>query len=317
MIFSLFALAIAANAASFRGLSAVSARIAWAGGTQGSILRTTDGGATWRRVSPPDTEGLDFRDMEAFDANTAYALSAGPGPASRLYHTSDGGANWRLLLANDAPKGFWDAIAFWNPRRGVLMGDPAGATFDIRLTDDGGRTWRRPERLPEARPEESAFAASGTCLIVGGGGRAWFATGGKGGGRVFRSSDWGRTWDASETPVRHDGASSGIFSIAFRDHRRGIVVGGDFQKPGEARGHVAITGDGGLTWTPVQGPPLYLSAVRWRGDVLVATGPSGTVQSSDGGRTWTESAPPGYHTLDIADGRIWAAGLSGPTLIFR
>src|SRR4051812_29350538 len=50
--------------ARFRGLSAVSSTVAWVGGT-GVVLRTTDGGATWASVSPPDTGALDFRDVEA------------------------------------------------------------------------------------------------------------------------------------------------------------------------------------------------------------------------------------------------------------
>lgn len=303
-----------ATAASLRGLSAVSSKIAWAGGTEGTILRTTDGGATWQRVSPPGTEKLDFRDIEAFDAHTAFALSAGPGEASRLYQTTDGGANWKLLAVNGDPNGFWDAIAFWDRRSGVRMGDPVGGIFDIHVTLDGGKTWRRPERMPAARAEESAFAASGTCLITGRGGRAWFATGGKGGGRVFLSTDWGRTWDAAETPVRHETAASGIFSIAFRDNRHGIAVGGDFQKPTEPAAG-AITTDGGRTWQPLTGAGIYLSAVRWQGELLMATGPGGTVRSRDSGRTWTSPAPPGFHTIAAAGGRIFAAGADGPAVI--
>lgn len=292
----------------------MSSEIAWAGGTEGTILRTTDGGTTWQQVSPPGVEKLDFRDLEAFDAHTAFALSAGPGEASRLYHTTDGGKSWTLLTANGSPNGFWDAIAFWDRRRGVRMGDPVGGVFDIHLTLDGGKTWRRPERMPPAREEESAFAASGTCLITGRGGRAWFATGGKGGGRVFRSTDWGRTWDVAETPLRHDTASSGIFSIAFRDDGNGIAVGGDFQKPGDPA-PAAVTADGGRTWQSVAGAGIYLSAVRWYGELLIATGPGGTVRSRDGGRTWTNPAPPGFHAIAAAAGRIFAAGANGPAVI--
>src|SRR5262245_30555162 len=57
--------------AHFRGLSAVSRQVAWVGGytaTTGVVLRTTNGGTTWQDVSPPGAAGLQFRDIEAFDA---------------------------------------------------------------------------------------------------------------------------------------------------------------------------------------------------------------------------------------------------------
>src|SRR5689334_9879630 len=52
----------------FRGLSAVSSRIAWVSGTNGTVLRTTDGGASWASVGPslaPEDRDLQFRDIEA------------------------------------------------------------------------------------------------------------------------------------------------------------------------------------------------------------------------------------------------------------
>src|SRR3954468_20376610 len=69
----------------YRGLDAVSARIAWVGGSNGEVLRTTDGGRIWQDVSPPDTTGLLFRDVEAFSAYRASVLAIGPGDASRIY----------------------------------------------------------------------------------------------------------------------------------------------------------------------------------------------------------------------------------------
>src|SRR3954471_14512489 len=59
----------------FRGLAAVSAQVAWVSGEKGTVLRTTDGGATWADVSPPEAAGLALRDIEAFDAKHAVTLS--------------------------------------------------------------------------------------------------------------------------------------------------------------------------------------------------------------------------------------------------
>ncbi|GAB2330624.1 hypothetical protein STREPTOSP366_57780 [Streptomyces variabilis] len=65
----------------FRGLAAVSRDTAWVAGTLGTVLRTTDGGRTWRDVSPPGAGQLQFRDVEAFDARRAVVLWGRPAGA--------------------------------------------------------------------------------------------------------------------------------------------------------------------------------------------------------------------------------------------
>src|SRR5215471_11115805 len=82
--------------ADFRGLCAVSAKVAWVSGTKGTFGRTTDGGKTWSVGTVPGAETLDFRDVEGFGETTAYLLSAGPGEDSRIYKTMDGGKTWIL-----------------------------------------------------------------------------------------------------------------------------------------------------------------------------------------------------------------------------
>jgi photosystem II stability/assembly factor-like uncharacterized protein len=90
--------------ASLRGVSAVDEKVCWASGSKGTVLRTTDGGAHWMVLHPDlDRDGakeslaaLDFRDIEAFDANTAIAMSAGLAEkgAARIIKTKDGGLHW-------------------------------------------------------------------------------------------------------------------------------------------------------------------------------------------------------------------------------
>ena len=86
------------SAARLRGLSAVSSTTAWASGSLGTVLRTTDRGATWQQVGPPGTQDLQFRDIEAFDADHAVILSIGSGSDSRIYVTADGGQTWALKI---------------------------------------------------------------------------------------------------------------------------------------------------------------------------------------------------------------------------
>ncbi|NBH06984.1 oxidoreductase, partial [Amycolatopsis sp. SID8362] len=146
--------------AQFRGLSAVSARVAWVSGTQGTVLRTTDGGATWKSVGPPGTETLQFRDVEAFDADHAVVLSIGPGTDSRVYRTDDGGAHWRQTFQNTDAAAFYDCLAFFDPWRGLAMSDPVDGRFRVQATFDGGRSWRQvPDSgFPAALPGEAGFA---------------------------------------------------------------------------------------------------------------------------------------------------------------
>lgn len=305
------------STASLRGISAVSEPVAWASGTNGTVLRTANGGRSWHAIKVSGTEALDFRAIRAFDDKTAFIMSVGSGESSRIYKTSDGGARWELVLQNKDPHGFFDAIAFWNLNRGIVMGDPVDGHIFVATTADGGKTWQpvAAASIPAARPGEGAFAASGTCLALGTGGLAWISTGGTGGSRVYRSSDWGRTWKAVETPIRHDGEASGIFSIAFRDATHGIAVGGNYSKPTEDAGNFALTEDGGVTWkAPAARPKGYRSAIAYIPGTkeLIATGTTGTDASKDGGASWIHVSDDAFNALSFASATAgWAVGPKG------
>ncbi|MDQ1612425.1 MAG: hypothetical protein QOG00_2356 [Pyrinomonadaceae bacterium] len=306
----------------FRGVSAVSQTIAWASGERGTYARTTDGGRTWAVGNVPGAAELDFRDVDAFDANTAYLLSIGEGEKSRIYKTTDGGASWKLQFKSARPSAFFDAMAFWDRDHGIAMSDPVDGRFLVITTSDGGATWRETPRegMPPALAGEGGFAASGTCITVEGKRNVWFGTGGASGARVFRSSDAGRTWDVATTPIIYD-KSAGIFSVAFRDAKRGVIVGGDYTKEGESKQNAAVTRDGGRTWTPVTAvrPHGYRSCVAYvrgaRGTpvLLVAVGPSGSDYSTDDGASWKSFGAEGFHTASFTrtDGAGWAAGEQG------
>jgi|tagenome__1003787_1003787.scaffolds.fasta_scaffold20937767_3 photosystem II stability/assembly factor-like uncharacterized protein len=248
-----------------RGVSAISARVAWASGTHGTYLRTTDGGATWEVGHVSGAEMLDFRDVEAFSADEAYLLAAGPGEQSRIYKTADAGKNWILQFANKDPKGFFDCVAFWDGEHGIAVGDPVEGKFQVITTNNGGKEWKPvlPEKLPTAVDGEGAFAASGTCIAVEGNKNVWFVTGGSA-ARVFRSVDAGESWTVTETPLFHGPASAGIFSVAFRDAKHGVIAGGDYKEPNKNVASLALTSDGGSTWRLAKiAPQKYFSAVAF------------------------------------------------------
>jgi photosystem II stability/assembly factor-like uncharacterized protein len=254
-----------------RGVSAVSTQIEWASGTHGTYVRTTDGGRSWIPAQVPNASGLDFRGVVAFSSDEAFLMSAGPGDHSRIYHTVDAGQHWELQFTNTNPQGFFDSIAFWDSKHGVVVGDPikdekGQLKFEILLTDDG-KTWQPlpAAKLPPAVEGEGAFAASNSCLAMlpVPDTNIWFATGGSV-ARVFHSPDRGQTWQVFDTPINHGTASTGIFSIAFRDPLHGVIAGGDYKNPDRDGPNLAFTKDGGKTWSLSRiFPQAYFSAVAY------------------------------------------------------
>jgi len=166
--------------ASLRGIDSVDGTVAWASGTEGTVLKTTDGGAHWQKCAVPDGDKdgatLDFRGVQAFDAITAIVMASGPGEKSRLYKTSDGCASWILLFTNPDASGFWDGLQFIpaigrdKGRMGRLIGDPVNGKFADFMTYDYGKTWGvDTQRYPEvasAKFGESLFAASNSAMIL-------------------------------------------------------------------------------------------------------------------------------------------------------
>jgi photosystem II stability/assembly factor-like uncharacterized protein len=297
-----------------RGLCAVSAEVAWVSGTKGTYGRTTDAGKTWSVRTVPGAANLDFRDVEAFGEATAYLLSAGPGDSSRIYKTEDGGTIWRLQFTNPDREAFFNAMAFWDDKNGIALGDPVKGQFQLIVTEDGGKNWKRLSgiNLPPALPNEGAFAASGTCLVSYGKEDVWFCTGGAKTARVFHSSDRGQNWTVSKTPVVAGTASAGIFSIAFRDRNHGMIVGGDYRKPSESGATAAVTSDGGKTWKLLDSPFCYRSGVAWAKDRWVVVGTLGSDVSLDDGATWKPLDRANYNSVAFAStGEGWAVGPKG------
>jgi len=300
--------------AAFRGLSVVNEKVVWASGTGGTVIRTVDGGATWNVISVPDAAKLDFRDIEAFDANTAFILSIGNGDSSRIYKTIDGGATWKQQFTNDKKEAFFDAIGCWDRNNCIAMSDPVDGSYYLISTQDGGATWKPvvSSKKPATAVGEASFAASGTCLIVHGKNGVFIVSGGDA-ARVFHSADRGINWTTVNSPLVYGTSGSGIFSIAMRDAKNGVVVGGNYEKPAETRSNLAFTTDGGKTWTAAKGLGGYRSGVTYV-DVktIIAVGSGGSDISKDGGKTWANIDKINYNSVESKGTKaIWAVGASG------
>ncbi|MFI1395574.1 WD40/YVTN/BNR-like repeat-containing protein [Streptomyces sp. NPDC020681] len=302
----------------FRGLAAVSRSTAWVAGSKGTVLRTGDGGRSWRNVSPPGAGELEFRDIEAFDSRRAVVLAIGEGEASRVFRTEDGGASWTESFRNTDPKAFYDCITFFDSRNGLAMSDPVDGKYRILSTGDGGKSWKvlPSAGMPAALPGEAAFAASGQCLVSSGRKDVWLATGGGATARVLHSADRGLNWTVAESTVPAGDPARGVFAVAFRDRTHGIAVGGDYRPDQASPQAAAVSGDGGHSWQQAKTPPpAYRSGVTWLPHskrAALAVGPTGTDLTVDGGHSWRTVDTGSYDTVDCtADFGCWASGEKG------
>jgi hypothetical protein len=236
--------------ASLRGIHNVGAGVAWASGTNGTVLRTEDGGYLWQTCSmPPGAEKLDFRGVQAFDENTAIVMSSGPGDQSRLYKTTDGCQTWKLVFTNPDKDGFWDAIVARVGESGsgevcnvgsriitgTILGDPTVHKSNQSKTTEPssfylanfevGVTCPKDELSPSAQsifalPAEAAFAASNSLLEQLGPSTYWMAVG----TRLIQystdvsipSHDAVQSFCDISVPVSRHSASAGVFSLAIR-----------------------------------------------------------------------------------------------------
>ena len=292
--------------ADLRGLSVVSRGVVWASGTHGTVLHTTNGGKTWTLDTIPGASNLDLRGIAATSSTVAHAMSIAD--SSRIFRTVNGGRTWSLQYMSLRKGSFFDAIRFFDPKHGIVMSDPVDGHFLLVTTDDGGDTWQEvpADRLPPCLPGERAYAASGRGIATFGR-HVWFVSGGATSARVFHSTDRGLTWTVSDTPIRAGIRSAGIFSIDFRDATHGVIAGGDYRQPAMRGRNVALTSDGGATWTVVDSatsPAGFRSAITFvpgtNGRRLVAVGLNGTDVSRDGGRTWATVDTAAYNSLGFA-----------------
>ncbi|HMG87086.1 MAG TPA: hypothetical protein VK574_15240 [Terracidiphilus sp.] len=337
-----FTLQTSNTTADLRGIHNVGNGVAWASGTNGTVLRTEDGGYVWQSCSmPPDAEKLDFRGIESFNANTAIVMSSGPGDQSRLYRTTDGCHTWKLVFTNPDETGFFDSVHFAPDGKLYVLGDPVKNAFALFLSDDYGDTWfAAGDKGRDAHANEGAFAASnssftsyGPFLLFGAGGSEhahayWTSTRcspppGHPNGPAL--SDCGVVWNSSEVPVASGTPASGIFSLAAKatTTKSGaptatvIAVGGVYDHPDLGTQIAAFSVDGGQHWTAAITPPHgYRSAVAYdpATKTWITVGPNGTDISTDDGKNWHALHPdPALHDPPDAD-RNWNA-LSLPFVV--
>jgi len=320
--------------ADLRGIHAVGNGVAWASGTNGTVLRTTDDGAHWQLCpTPPNAEPLDFRGIQAFDAQTAIVMSSGKGDLSRLYKTTDACQTWTLLFTNPEKDGFFDAIQADSREHAVVLGDSVASKLQMWQWNEGSdpeaELSYQDAHLAEAG--ESSFAASNSVLQLVSTSQVdpiwkyamrWASGTSSHEYMTIMRHEKTKTCEPCRGditrlsfPLKAKSSSAGIFSFSFRDDLTGIFVGGNYANPEATMDTAAFTIDGGMKWLPAQTPPHgFRSSAAYdpTTKTWITVGPNGTDISTDDGRNWRALKPTPADSPD-AD-RDWNA-LSLPFVV--
>lgn len=291
-----------------RGLSVVNDKVIWVSGSNGQVGRSLDSGNTWKWMTVKGFEKMDFRDIEAFDETTAIIM--GIDAPAYILSTSNGGETWTIVFKDDTKGMFLDAMEFWNPYSGIVIGDPLHKRFFVARTFDGGLNWQAlPEsNKPLAKDGEACFAASGTNIRKLNNEEAIFITGGTVSNVHVRDKQ-------IKLPLMQGTETTGANSIAVKNKKTWMVVGGDFNKRDSAGGNAAVTFNAGKSWTIPSVPPggyrscvEYIQKKQW-----VTCGLNGVDITNDDGRTFKSISKEGFHVVRKAKNgnAVFFAGSGG------
>jgi photosystem II stability/assembly factor-like uncharacterized protein len=275
---------------SLRGLSVVNDRIIWVSGSNGMVGKSIDSGKTFIWQVVKGYEKTEFRDIEAFNDSTA--LIMGIESPAYILRTTNGGVNWKKVYENNALGMFLDAMEFLNSQNGIVIGDPLEGRIFMAKTFDGGNSWKDLplQNNPIADSGEAFFASSGTNIRKLNQQEAVFVSGGK-------SSHLFINGKKILVPIIQGKQSTGANSIAVKNNRTLIVVGGDFNTKDSNINNCFITKNAGKDWyapeIPLHG---YRSCVEWLNKKnWISCGLNGVDFSKDDGNTWNWISKESYH----------------------
>lgn len=298
---------------SLRGLYAVDQSVCWVSGSEGTVMRTTNAGVTWKNVSPYGYDKLQFRDIHAFGKDTAIILSAGL--PTVICKTVDGGKTWNEVYRNENEGVFFDAMDFWNNQTGMAFSDAPEDRLLIIITRDGGNSWTvlPSKSLPKVLSHQGGFAASGTCIKAFGKSSALIGLGGPE-ATVLLTNDFGKSWTKTTAPLDFGEPSKGIFSIDMLNKNFGFCVGGDYRADSLTYQNMAVTNDGGKTWKAYVNPTttgLYKSCINVINQKdIIATSRTGIVYTRNAGKDW-QVLEGSFYSIFTVKGVSWLSGPEG------
>lgn len=281
-----------AKTTSIRGLSVVNDNIVWVSGANGMVGRSIDGGASFKWTKVDGFAKTDFRDIEAFDANTAIIM--GIDTPAVILKTIDGGKTWKIVFQDKRAGMFLDAMEFFSKESGMVIGDPINGKIFMAVTVDAGNTWRAmPEAMaPAVEKGEAMFASSGTNIRSAGKNELLFITGGTYSRLFIRN-------EKIVLPIIQGKETTGANSLAVWDKKTFIIVGGDFNNATSTEKNCVLTKNAGKTFSTPTTPPFgYRSCVEYLSkSKLITCGITGVDVSDDGGMNWRNISATGFHVV--------------------
>ncbi len=295
---------------SIRGLCVVDDKIIWASGSNGMVAKSTNGGNSFSWQQVPNFEKRDFRDIEAFDSNTAIIIAIAE-PA-QILKTIDGGKHWKIVFADSSKGMFLDAMSFYNDKNGVVVGDPItvkvyhkngteitlsdciNSTYNFTFlakTNDGGNTWKKANKNLTILDSGEAFFASSGSNIVYQKNKMLFVSGGKKSNLYYNKKKY-------EIPIVQGFESTGANSIDVYNNNA-IIVGGDFSKDSSIANNCVLVDLKKMIFTqPKTSPTGYRSSVVYVDqNMAIACGLNGVDISNDAGLNWIKISNDGFHVV--------------------
>ncbi len=314
-------------AASSRGINVISIadeETVWAlaydgANTDNNIFdytRTTNGGETWQAATFPAVGDVQFADLFALNADTAWIaiFDNDPNIGGAVYRTNNAGTNWSKqttasYLGSDS---FTNTVYFFDKNNGWTMGDPNDGYFEIYTTSNGGENWTR---VAQNKIPFNQVGEYGTVRLRDSYGEstAWFSTNK---GRVYKTTDKGATWAVYSTGL------SSITDISFADANNGVVSNVIYNQTNQTYTDIqaAYTTDGGATWNTISAKTKnfysHTKAVKYAPGIFISVGinPSkkyGSSYSVDFGATWFAIDNIQYTEVEFYNQDIgWAGGFN-------
>jgi len=246
----------------------------WITGREGTVARTTDGGASW---SSSTVDSADLLDVTFVDASCGWIVGRG----GTIYRSEDGGGTWTRIPFNGFPQDDdLYKVEFIDPSLGFVLGHQG-----VYRTEDGGKNWTNhwlPIDPCRGAWDMSVLDRQNIYLL----GTRWDQPDPY---VLYRSKDGGLSWDSVEGTKLSE--LKGILTISFVDSTTGWGGGGIVLK----------TEDGGSNWISQIGGAevrrfFFLDISRG-----FAVGNDNLIRTEDGGDTWVEVIGENGRILDLRD----------------
>lgn len=231
---------------SFYAVAAPDARVVWAVGSGGKIVRSEDGGQSWtRQASGTD---VNLQGIAAWDEQAAIAV----GNDGVVVVTADAGQTWKRA----------EIPASGNPNKLFRVRIANGTAWAVGefgallRSDDRGVTWTRALPEKDRAWNDIAFVGDAGWLV------GEF-------GALMKSGDGGASWEPAATPNKVS-----LMSVAFRDAQHGVAVG--------LAGALLVTADGGASWRQVPAfTREHFYSVMWDAGRWLAVGDKGVMATAE------------------------------------